>query len=734
MDKISVNFENCYGINKLEHDFDFSENNGCVIYASNGTMKTSFAKTFIDISEGNVPKDRIYYREPVVFDVDKISSGTSTEIGPEEIFVIESFKDDFNFEKISRLIVRRDLKDRYDELFNEINTSKTKLIRKMANLSGLTQKIVEETFMADFNDLDCNFFDFLLSLEDEIDGDIKIPVNNIKYKIIFDKNLLNFIKDPEVFESIEEYAEKYSDIIDKSEIFEENLFTHNNATNVGNNLNKSNFFKAEHKISLKNGAIVNNKEELDSLIQKQKDLVLSDERLKELFEKIDSALEKNDDFRKFKSILSNYPTIIIPELENVEDFKKKVWISILNSEIGLYNDLIDIYVSGKSEIEDIIEEAKSEESAWKDVVDLFNKRFFVPFEIKVVNQADVILKNEVPTLEFTYNDETEQKKMDKDELLLILSNGEKRALYLLNIIYELEARKLDGNPVLIIADDIADSFDYQNKYAIVEYLSDVLKEDFFKLIILTHNFDFYRTVGSRLDIHRKNCFMVLKNHEEIKIVDGQYLNSAFGFWKRQLEGKDANDCKRIIIASIPFVRNLIEYIDGKREPDYLLLTDLLHLKEHSGNIQLSELQRVYSDVWNTIFVLDNDDDKTVFDFIFDEAEVIITEETTGINLENKIALSIAIRLIAEDYMIYKITDETKIAEIRSNQTRRLFNLFKEEYGDHSTVPILEKVNLMTPENIHLNSFMYEPILDMDDKNLKDLYQDVKEINDARDST
>ncbi|MDO8869626.1 MAG: hypothetical protein Q7V10_02635 [Methanobacteriaceae archaeon] len=732
MEKISVKLKNCYGINKLEHDFDFSENNGCVIYASNGTMKTSFAKTFMDISEGSEPKDRIYGREPVVFDVDKISPGTITKIDSEEIFVIESFKDNFNFEKISRLVVRKDLKDRYDEIYNFIDIAKKKLVNKMARLSGLTQKNIEETFMTDFQDLECNFFDILVLLECEIDGDISIPIDDFKYKIIFDKNLLNFIKDPEIFDSIEKYAEKYSDIIDKSEIFEKNVFTHNDAAKVADNLDKSNFFKAEHQISLRNGELIKNKNELESLIQKQKEIVLSDETLRKLFEKIDSALDKNGDLREFKKILSNYPTIIIPKLHNIDEFKKKVWISILNKEIDLYNDLISIYKSGKDEIEDIIEEAKSEESAWKDVVDLFNKRFFVPFEIKVVNQADVILKNEVPTLEFTYYDETERKKMDKAELMGILSNGEKRALYLLNIIYELEARKLDGDPVLIIADDIADSFDYQNKYAIVEYLSDVLKEDFFKLIILTHNFDFYRTVGSRLDIHRKNCFMVLKNHEEIKIVDGQYLNSAFGFWKRQLDGKDANDCKRIIIASIPFVRNLIEYIDGKGEPDYFLLTDLLHLKEISGNIQLSDLQRVYSEVWNTNFNIAADN--SVFDFIFDEADVIKDEETSGINLENKIALSIAIRLIAEDYMIYKITDKTAIAEIRSNQTRRLFNLFKEEYGDHSTVPILEKVNLMTPENIHLNSFMYEPILDMDDKNLKDLYQDVKEINDARDST
>jgi hypothetical protein len=35
--------------------------------------------------------------------------------------------------------------------------------------------------------------------------------------------------------------------------------------------------------------------------------------------------------------------------------------------------------------------------------------------------------------------------------------------------------------------------------------------------------------------------------------------------------------------------------------------------------------------------------------------------------------------------------------------------------------------LMTPENLHLNSFMYEPIVDMSDEHLKRLYNDVKKL-------
>ena len=48
-------------------------------------------------------------------------------------------------------------------------------------------------------------------------------------------------------------------------------------------------------------------------------------------------------------------------------------------------------------------------------------------------------------------------------------------------------------------DDIADSFDYKNKYAIVEYLKEISEHPYIDVLILTHNFDFYRTVVHRLE-------------------------------------------------------------------------------------------------------------------------------------------------------------------------------------------------------------------------------------------
>lgn len=43
--------------------------------------------------------------------------------------------------------------------------------------------------------------------------------------------------------------------------------------------------------------------------------------------------------------------------------------------------------------------------------------------------------------------------------------------------------------------------------------------------------------------------------------------------------------------------------------------------------------------------------------------------------------------------------------------------------DH--VGLIEEVNMMTPEGIHLNSFMYEPLIDMSAEHLVSLYNRCK---------
>ena len=76
-------------------------------------------------------------------------------------------------------------------------------------------------------------------------------------------------------------------------------------------------------------------------------------------------------------------------------------------------------------------------------------------------------------------------------------------------------------------------------------------------------------------------------------------------------------------------------------------------------------------------------------------------------------------------MIRKINDANFVANIDANQTFKLFAKFKKLFGgDTGALEVIQRVILMTPESIHLNSFMYEPILDMSDEHLKRLHQAV----------
>jgi ABC-type transport system involved in cytochrome c biogenesis ATPase subunit len=60
MKMVRVELENCYGIRSLCAELDFSKKNAVAIYAPNGVMKTSLARTFADLSQGELSRDRIF--------------------------------------------------------------------------------------------------------------------------------------------------------------------------------------------------------------------------------------------------------------------------------------------------------------------------------------------------------------------------------------------------------------------------------------------------------------------------------------------------------------------------------------------------------------------------------------------------------------------------------------------------------------------------------------------------
>ena len=209
-----------------------------------------------------------------------------------------------------------------------------------------------------------------------------------------------------------------------------------------------------------------------------------------------------------------------------------------------------------------------------------------PFKLEAKNRIEVILGNEpIIELGFTYIDGAESIGVDRSDLLKVLSTGEKKALYILNVIFEVQRRNKDNVETLVVIDDIADSFDYQNKYAIIQYLDDISRDGPFKLIVMTHNFDFFRTVEGRNIAGYRNCLMASKNKDGVSLVRAAGIRNIFANdWKANFFSES-----RKKIASIPFLRNLVEMTTGDQDPYYLKLTAMLHWKSDSNQITVGDL-------------------------------------------------------------------------------------------------------------------------------------------------
>lgn len=728
MKKLKVELENCYGIKKLEHEFDFSNFHTFVIYAPNGVMKTSFAKTFNDVANDKKPCDQMDNTLEPVYNL--FIDDSNTQIKPEKICVIEHYnKKAFDSEdKILTLLADDKTKKEYLAIFNEIDSLKKSTISGLKKISGSSNyesEIVESFAQLKKKNI-FEIFDATLSDVESTDESF-----GFKYNDVFDPSgkVRKFLV--ENFTLLKQYFEKYNDLISKSNFFAKNtdhVFGTTEAKILGKSLEGDGYFTAGHKLVLKSHGDVSAKNKLSEIIDEEISKVFNDKDLKDIFEKIDKLLDANKELQAFKKVIEKDNSILL-RLSDYDVFRREVWFSFLKQiETGI-KSLVELYNQKKVDLEKIIQKTKDSQSQWESAIKEFENRFVNnPFTLEIKNKADAVLNEKTPAIDFKF----QGKNIERNNLIEnILSQGERRAFYILNVIFEIKSRQLQNKQTLFIVDDIADSFDYKNKYAIVEYLNDLSKEDNFCSIILTHNFDFFRTLQSRIlqDNKWEYSFVAERLKDEIKLIKAGSRNvtDPFTNWKAGV-----NNNEKHLIACIPFVRNLIEFKDERNNDRYKLLTHTLHRKlldklvKATVDITIADLQVPFSSVLSGVAFTFTDTNKKIVDVIEEQIAAIKgAENSDSIVLEDKIVLAIGIRLKAEDYMWSKISDQTVISE---SQTGKLFQRYKDEFKQYQThseiIKTLESVNIMTPENIHLNSFMYEPILDMGIDELKSLHEKV----------
>ena len=728
MNKLKVELQHCYGIEKLNHEFDFSECKTFVIYAPNGVMKTSFAKTLNDVANGKKPCDQIDETLKPVYNF--FIDASENQIKPEEICVIEPYnKKAFDSEdKILTLLADDETKKEYLAIFNEIESLKKASLSGLKKISGSSN--YESEIIEAFSNLDKkNIFEIFEAILNDIET--SKDSFEFKYNEVFDKGgkVKKLLADN--FALLKKYIEKYNDLISKSTFFSKNsdqVFGTTEAITLSKSLEGDEYFTAGHKLVLKSHGDVSAKNKLSEIIDEEIAKVFDDKDLKDIFEKIDNLLDSNKELQAFKRVIEKDNSILL-RLNDYDTFKREVWFSFLKQiETGI-KSLVELYNQKKADLEKIIQKAKDSQSQWESAIKEFENRFVNnPFTLEIQNKADAVLNEKTPAIDFKF----QGKDIERNNLIEnILSQGERRAFYILNVIFEIKSRQLQNKKTLFIIDDIADSFDYKNKYAIVEYLNDLSKEDNFCSIILTHNFDFFRTLQSRIlqDNKWKYSFVAERLKDEIKLIKAGSRNvtDPFTGWKAGV-----NNNEKHLIACIPFVRNLIEFKDEQNNDCYKLLTHTLHRKPQDGTVKatvditIADLQVPFSSVLSNVAFTFADTNKKIVHVIEEQIVAIKgAENSDSIVLEDKTVLAIGIRLKAEEYMWSKVSDQTVIS---GSQTGKLFQRYKDEFkqnqAHNEVIKTLESVNIMTPENIHLNSFMYEPILDMGIDELKSLHDKV----------
>lgn len=723
MQTVELHLENCYGIKKFKHAFNFTESKTHLVYAPNGVMKSSFAQTLEDITLGKESKDRIF--------ADRINHRSikvdDRDILAEEIFVIQRMKT-VEFKEASTILANENLKATYDTINTKLNEAKIDFIKALQPYFGVKENLVEKEIANAFR---ANLFTVFEEIESSVNSISEPFYANISFNEIFNEKVIKFLESKDFKSKISEYINVYDKLVNENDVlFMKGTFNHYNADVVTKSLKENNFFNAKHKVKIKDKEI-NDIQELESLINTEKEKVLNNPELTSKFNEIDKSLNSNIELRKFRLYVEQNQEII-KEFADLNIFKKKLIVHYLATNKDAFNVLLKLYKETNEQRKQIIEKAKEEQEDWKNVLEIFKRRFTIPFKVKIKNQENVILNNEPVSLIFEYTDgdgPSNTKELGGSELQESLSTGEQRVFYLLNIIFQIETRKRLHRSQLVVVDDIADSFDYKNKYAIIEYLKDVLDNAHFYMIILTHNFDFYKTIKSRLGakINYQGNWSAIKRTNEVKLIKGE-REDAFLSLRTKFD-----TCDFTFLACIPFVRNLIEFSVGTDNDNYYKLTSLLHLKPQNTERSISRTQdltkgEVFS-IFNSVFGLSktpqSPSDK-VYDLIFLRcSEIMSNSVEEPMDLKNKICLSLAIRLKAEEFMLSRITDANFHSNIMKKQTGKIIGQYKKEFSSSvHEIGVLERVNLMTAENIHVNSFMYEPLMDLADNHLRHLYNDV----------
>ena len=230
MINLSINLQNCYGIPSLGYEFKFANQDHSgrrieqvyAIYAPNGLMKTSFAKTFTVLAGGKQPKEERFNRTSsavVLWD--------GAAIQPDQIYVLDSEVDlSTRTEAMTSLLVNQAQKAKYDKLVKELNALQDKLKTELQKASGVKKNDVASTLCKDMN----TGQDFIAAVQAATHTKVTADYAAFKYADIFEKDALAILQSDEFVKQAKEFTQHYLELfVQAGSIYKKGEFNPNQA-------------------------------------------------------------------------------------------------------------------------------------------------------------------------------------------------------------------------------------------------------------------------------------------------------------------------------------------------------------------------------------------------------------------------------------------------------------------------------------------------------------------------
>ena len=708
--------KNVYGIKELKNPSYISGN--VFLYAPNGVMKTSFADFLLAAKDNKQIVDvfKEYDEEPE-YEIEQFGKTYTEKLNDGSLqllaFTSKSANDNvFTDPNIANLAMSAELRRSYDEQIKKL----TELKKKIDSICSIDIKGGKRTTPKSWKDIAKIFNaedeESTLKALIEFEGVDEESFEHGRYSQICDKKVLDIFNNPEFTTKIE----TYNDVLDRKiedSIFK-NGFNFFELKDIGDVFNQTHYFEAENSLTI-GDIIIDSKEKLALFIENKRDEIFSSPDVEEAFNRVKDFLSANASTKDFASFLDLNRKILrySSDYSLARKTYCKTKIKDKIDDISLiYNDLI----SCKRKINSIIEKSKKEESVWKKSKSLFNSRFSLN---RVDLDIETVIEDDFPVARIIMIDKVTHNKMDTS-MKGRLSSGEYRALLILNLLFEIESKKNmwpDGFTLLL--DDVADSFDYKNKYAICRYIEELFKDRNIQIIVMTHNFDFYRCCSFFLSkISHKSLVasrlrrggIELKNAGHNEMQDLSFAKS----WHGLLEDENCDDSSKAttLLSYLPILRNIIE-LDKKPscEHDYNLISKYLHFSDEFYSKSLIDLKNLFEtyelNISETFLA------RTFKDVLKDVYDSNLTRKIDAFDIRRKMALSFVLRVLYEKFVFEK--SGKKASDYREKIGSTVQKMY-EKLRDKNEISEVDQefcefARIVSNPYLHVNAFMYEQLID-----------------------